>query len=165
MQSHTSLRWQAIVANQPSGWVLGDQGDDPGTLILSDARLATSARAVAEAIHPFGVEAVEAGAHGLGMTPELLGDLARAKSLPAQRDDPGSRDPVTRSVVAAGEFADFSLLLYIDAELREEGIEMIAPHRRVGKSPRPRTGASSGATRGAGRSRGSSPGCTASGAW
>ncbi len=34
----------------------------------------------------------------------------------------------------------------------KEGVEMVAPHRRSAKNPRPRTGASSGATRGAGRS-------------
>jgi hypothetical protein len=54
----------------------------------------------------------------------------------------------------------------LDAGLAEEGIEMIAPHRRNRKKPkRPRTGASSGATRDAGRSSVSSLGSTTSGDW
>ena len=51
----------------------------------------------------------------------------------------------------------------LDEALAEEGIEMIAPHRK--NKRKPRTGANSGDTRGAGRSSGSSPGFRTSVAW
>jgi hypothetical protein len=102
------FRWQAIVAEKPSGWVLGNQGDDPGTLLLGDAGFPSGTGAVAETVYPFGVEAVEAPSHGLRMTAEFFGDPGGAQSLPTQGDDTGSEDPVAGSVAAAGEFADFS---------------------------------------------------------
>ena len=48
------FRWQAIVAEKPSGWVLGNQGDDPGTLLLGDAGFPSGTGAVAETVYPFG---------------------------------------------------------------------------------------------------------------
>jgi hypothetical protein len=73
---------------------------------LGDAGFPSGTGAVAESIYPFGVEAVDTSAHGLGMASEPLGYLGRAKSLPTQRDDASSYDPVAGSVAAAGEFAD-----------------------------------------------------------
>jgi hypothetical protein len=64
---------------------------------------------VSEAIHAFGVEAVESGAHGLGMAAEFFGYLGGAKSLPTQGDDPGAEVPVTGGTSAAGQFTDLRL--------------------------------------------------------
>jgi hypothetical protein len=54
---------------------------------------------------------MEALAYGLRMTSEFLGDPGRAQPPPAQRDDPGTQDPVSRSVAAAGELVDFPYFL------------------------------------------------------
>ena len=54
----------------------------------------------------------------------------------------------------------------LDAELRERGVEMIAPHRRTGRGPRRRTGAGCGGTSAAGSWNGSSRGFSgAAGSW
>jgi hypothetical protein len=64
-----------------------------------------------ESVYPFAIEAMEALAYGLRMTSELLGDPGRAQPPPAQRDDPGTEDPVSRSVAACGELVDFPFFL------------------------------------------------------
>jgi hypothetical protein len=88
----------------------GEQGDDPGALILREAGLAARAGAISETIYSCGIEAVEASTHGLGVAAELLGYLGGTQSLPAQGDDPGSEDPITGGVAAAGELVNPSLL-------------------------------------------------------
>jgi hypothetical protein len=90
--------------------VFGEQGDDPGALILREAGFAARAGAISETIYSCGIEAVEASTHGLGVAAELLGYLGGTQSLPAQGDDPGSEDPITWGVAAAGELVNLSLL-------------------------------------------------------
>jgi hypothetical protein len=102
------LRWQSIVADQHPGRLFGDKSDDPGALVLRDARFASGSGAISETIYTFGVEAMEALSYGFRMTAKLLGDCGGAQPLPAQRDDAGAEDPVARSVAAAGEFVDLA---------------------------------------------------------
>ncbi len=88
-----------ILANlSRAGLVESEQGRAGGS------RLARSAQEITLR------DAVEAGAHGLWVAFKLLGYLGRAKSLPAQRDDPGSHDPVTGSLAATGQ--SMGLLLF-----------------------------------------------------
>jgi len=54
---------------------------------------------------------MEALSYGLRMTSEFLGDPGRVQPPPAQRNDPGTEDPVSRSVAAAGELVDFPFFL------------------------------------------------------
>lgn len=105
------LRWQPIVADQPSGRILGDQGDDPGALVLRDARAAPGPGTICESIHAQGVETVEALPHGLRMTAELLGYPGRAQPSPTQGDDAGAEDPVPGGVTATGELVDLLFFL------------------------------------------------------
>jgi hypothetical protein len=93
--------------------IFGEQGDDPGALLLCDAGHTARAGAVCEPVYPFGVEAVEAHSYGLRMTAEFLGYLGGAQILPAQRDDADAEDPVSGSVATSGEFAYLSLFLYV----------------------------------------------------
>ena len=82
-----------------------DQGEDRAALQRREPRLAPRARVHSQPIQPALVESVQPGAHGLGMTGELRGDLPRAQSLPAARDQLGVEDPVSRCVRTVGEFA------------------------------------------------------------
>src|SRR5215203_2930670 len=93
--------------------IFGEQGDDPGALVLCDAGLTARAGAVSAPVYTLGVEAVEALSYGLRMTAEFLGYLGGAQTLPAQRDDAGAEDPVSGSVATSGEFAYLSLFLYV----------------------------------------------------
>jgi hypothetical protein len=89
------------------------QSDDPRAFQLREAWLASGSGAISESIYPFGVEAMEASAHGLGVAAKLLSYPGGAQPLPAQRDDPGSEYPVCGSVAAAGKLADLPLFFGI----------------------------------------------------
>jgi len=85
----------------------------PGALVFGDARLAPGSGTISKPIYPFGVEAVEALPHGLGVAAEFLGDPGVAQSLPAQGDDAGAQDPVPRSMTATGQLMDLALFIGI----------------------------------------------------
>jgi hypothetical protein len=89
------------------------QGNDPRALQLREAWLAPGSGTISEPIYPFGVEAMKASAHGLGVAAEFLGYFGGAKALPAQRDDSGSENQIARSVTAVGEHTDLALLFGI----------------------------------------------------
>ena len=89
---------------------------------MCDARLTPGSGVICEAIHPFGVEAVDTLSYGLRVTAEFFGDLGGTQSLPAQGDDAGTEDPVTRSAAAAGELAD--LPFFFDV-FRRSGAEQL----------------------------------------
>ena len=93
--------------------IFADQSDDPGALVLCDARLTARTGAVSEPVYPFGVEAVEPLAYALRMTAEFLGYLGGVQTLPAQRDDAGAEDPICGSVATSGECAYLLLFLYV----------------------------------------------------
>lgn len=100
----------STAAHQPTGWLRSGQSNDPRAFQLREAWLASSTGTISESIYPFGVEAMEASTHGLGVATKLLGYFGGAKSLPAQSDDPGSEDPITGGVAACGELVNLSLL-------------------------------------------------------
>jgi hypothetical protein len=83
------------------------------------AGLTAGARTVTEPIDPFGIEAVDALSYGLGMAVQRVGDLGGTQSSPAQGDDSGTEDPVTRCAAAARELVDlpfFSIFRFASTE-------------------------------------------------
>jgi hypothetical protein len=72
---------------------------------LGEARLAARARQHPQPIESPRIEGLQAMAHGLGMTAELLGDLPRPQPIPAAGDHFGMHDPVGRRVTTMGKLA------------------------------------------------------------
>lgn len=107
------FEFSSTAAHQASGRLSSRQSDDPRAFQLRKARLAPGTEPISKTIYALAVEAVEAGAYGLGVAAQFLGDCGGAKSLPAQSDDPGSRDPVAGSMAASGQFVDLLLFFSI----------------------------------------------------
>src|SRR5215207_2060181 len=96
------LQLAASTSHQPPRRISGHYSDDPRAFSFGNARLAPSARQIAEAVDPLSVEAMEALTHSLRVATQFFSDRLGAKSIPAADNHPSAHYPVCGSVPAVG---------------------------------------------------------------